>query len=183
MFGRTTDRVKKMMMILCSLLLLPAAAAFTPRLGARASNVALKLNFDRDDTLASSPMSRPDRYDMEASRRSFLNRSSSVTAGVAALLLQNSSPAAAAEEDELISVYFGCGCFWHVQHEFVEAERNILQRSDDAITSRAGYAGGKAGSLVGAGVDFELLSNSLTFRISKPATSRTERYATTMRRM
>ncbi len=51
--------------------------------------------------------------------------------------------------DELIDVYFGCGCFWHVQHEFVEAERKILGRSDDEITSRAGYAGGKAGALDG----------------------------------
>mmetsp|Transcript_15812 Transcript_15812/g.31890 ORF Transcript_15812/g.31890 Transcript_15812/m.31890 type:complete len:94 (-) Transcript_15812:194-475(-) len=42
-----------------------------------------------------------------------------------------------------------CGCFWHVQHEFVEAERKILGRSDDQITSRAGYAGGKAGALDG----------------------------------
>jgi peptide methionine sulfoxide reductase MsrA len=51
--------------------------------------------------------------------------------------------------DELIDVYFGCGCFWHVQHEFVEAERKILGRSDEEITARAGYAGGKAGSLDG----------------------------------
>jgi len=33
-----------------------------------------------------------------------------------------------------------------VQHEFVEAERKILGRSDDQITARAGYAGGKAGA-------------------------------------
>ena len=52
--------------------------------------------------------------------------------------------------DELIDVYFGCGCFWHVQHEFVEAERRILGRADDSlVTSRAGYAGGKAGMLNG----------------------------------
>uniref|UniRef100_A0A7S4I4W7 peptide-methionine (S)-S-oxide reductase n=1 Tax=Odontella aurita TaxID=265563 RepID=A0A7S4I4W7_9STRA len=42
--------------------------------------------------------------------------------------------------------YFGCGCFWHVQHEFVEAERQILGRSDKEISARAGYAGGRAGS-------------------------------------
>ena len=41
------------------------------------------------------------------------------------------------------------GCFWHVQHEFVEAERTILSRTDDTLTSRAGYAGGKAGALDG----------------------------------
>jgi len=36
----------------------------------------------------------------------------------------------AADGDDLIHVYFGCGCFWHVQHEMVEAERRILGRSD-----------------------------------------------------
>jgi len=46
------------------------------------------------------------------------------------------------QEEEEIEVYFGCGCFWHVQHEFVEAERRILGRTDDQLTSRAGYAGG-----------------------------------------
>lgn len=50
---------------------------------------------------------------------------------------------------ELIDVYFGCGCFWHVQHEFVEAERRILGRSDGELTARAGYAGGRAGAADG----------------------------------
>ena len=52
--------------------------------------------------------------------------------------------AAAAAVDETIDVYFGCGCFWHVQHEFVEAEKKILKRSNADLTSRAGYAGGRA---------------------------------------
>ena len=34
-------------------------------------------------------------------------------------------------------------------HEFVEAERRILHRSDDQLTARAGYAGGVAGALNG----------------------------------
>lgn len=38
------------------------------------------------------------------------------------------------------------GCFWHAQHEFVEAERTILGRKDDELTARAGYAGGKLGA-------------------------------------
>jgi peptide methionine sulfoxide reductase MsrA len=42
-----------------------------------------------------------------------------------------------------VPVYFGVGCFWHVQHEFVQAEKN-MGRSDDQITSRAGYAGGNS---------------------------------------
>lgn len=60
---------------------------------------------------------------------------------------QNSSAAEWGDEDDpLIDVYFGCGCFWHVQHEFVMAEREILGRTDEQITARAGYAGGLAGS-------------------------------------
>lgn len=45
-----------------------------------------------------------------------------------------------------INVYFGCGCFWHVQHEFVLAEQRVLGRTGGAITSRSGYAGGTPGS-------------------------------------
>jgi len=41
-----------------------------------------------------------------------------------------------------IEVYFGCGCFWHMQHVFVEAEMKNLSRKTVEITSRAGYAGG-----------------------------------------
>ena len=52
--------------------------------------------------------------------------------------------AEAAEED--VEVYFGCGCFWHVQHEFSEAERTILGRGDMELTAYAGYAGGTRGS-------------------------------------
>lgn len=43
-----------------------------------------------------------------------------------------------------LPVYFGVGCFWHVQHEFVDAEKQILKRADNELTSLAGYAGGKA---------------------------------------
>jgi len=44
--------------------------------------------------------------------------------------------------DKKIDVYFGVGCFWHVSHEFYEAEKSILGRNDDTITTRTGYAGG-----------------------------------------
>eukprot|EP01041_Mallomonas_annulata_P007418 gene7417-15155_t len=59
------------------------------------------------------------------------------------------------KNDANIPVYFGVGCFWHVQHEFVQAEKNILGRSDYQITATAGYAGGtkvgKGGSIPGKG--------------------------------
>ena len=45
--------------------------------------------------------------------------------------------------NKAIDCYFGCGCFWHVQHELVNAERYVLQRSDDKLSALAGYAGGK----------------------------------------
>mmetsp|Transcript_19651 Transcript_19651/g.32219 ORF Transcript_19651/g.32219 Transcript_19651/m.32219 type:complete len:291 (+) Transcript_19651:58-930(+) len=81
-----------------------------------------------------------------ATRRSFL--AGLATASLATVATSYPSTASA-DDEELIDCYFGCGCFWHVQHEFVEAERKILGRSDDQITSRAGYAGGKAGALDG----------------------------------
>jgi len=50
--------------------------------------------------------------------------------------------AQAADEGSLTDVYFGVGCFWHIQHEFVVAERKLLGRGDGDLTSRTGYAGG-----------------------------------------
>lgn len=44
--------------------------------------------------------------------------------------------------DAKVDVYFGCGCFWHVQHELVKLEAEILNREGAAITARTGYAGG-----------------------------------------
>jgi len=71
----------------------------------------------------------------------------SVLRSAAALAISSpfAVPDRAAAADELIPVYFGCGCFWHVQHEFVEAERKILGRKDNELTSLTGYAGGNAG--------------------------------------
>ena len=46
-----------------------------------------------------------------SSRRSFIYAAS---LSAAAVLVSNSQPSYAAD-DELIDVYFGCGCFWHVQ--------------------------------------------------------------------
>jgi hypothetical protein len=33
-------------------------------------------------------------------------------------------------------------CFWHIQHELIEGERQILKRGDHQLTSATGYAGG-----------------------------------------
>lgn len=47
-----------------------------------------------------------------------------------------------ARADGDVNAYFGVGCFWHVQHEFVEAENRILGREAKDLSSTAGYAGG-----------------------------------------
>jgi peptide methionine sulfoxide reductase MsrA len=45
--------------------------------------------------------------------------------------------------DELqVSVYVGCGCFWHVQHELVKLEMSFFNREVETITARTAYAGG-----------------------------------------
>lgn len=44
--------------------------------------------------------------------------------------------------DPATDVYFGVGCFWHIQHEFLVAEREVLGRNKYSFTSRTGYAGG-----------------------------------------
>ena len=44
--------------------------------------------------------------------------------------------------DDLIDVYLGAGCFWHVQHELVRFEQAELSRPPAALTAVVGYAGG-----------------------------------------
>ncbi len=65
----------------------------------------------------------------EFSRRALLRRSFATTIAVPFTTLatdaanSNANANAVETNEELIDVYFGCGCFWHVQHEFVEAEK------------------------------------------------------------
>ena len=54
------------------------------------------------------------------------------------------TPVSTGTTSGLESVYFGVGCFWHIQHEFVAAERDLLGRSDRELTAFTGYAGGTA---------------------------------------
>jgi len=63
-------------------------------------------------------------------------------AGTTLLNPKLASAGSSLASDKLTDVYFGVGCFWHIQHEFIEAERALLKRSDTELTSRAGYAGG-----------------------------------------
>jgi peptide methionine sulfoxide reductase MsrA len=97
----------------------------------------------------------PSNVAAAAARRDFLHGILAIGAGIATTGVTSSSfvsPAGALGdevlvqgEEALIDVYFGCGCFWHVQHEFVEAEQRLLKRDDvSSVTARTGYAGGKA---------------------------------------
>eukprot|EP00286_Rhodomonas_abbreviata_P024271 CAMPEP_0181312608 /NCGR_PEP_ID=MMETSP1101-20121128/13791_1 /TAXON_ID=46948 /ORGANISM="Rhodomonas abbreviata, Strain Caron Lab Isolate" /LENGTH=267 /DNA_ID=CAMNT_0023419477 /DNA_START=72 /DNA_END=875 /DNA_ORIENTATION=- len=61
-------------------------------------------------------------------------------AGMAIGVLGQVQPTSADTMD--IQVYFGSGCFWHVQHEMIVAEGKILGRSEKDSTAIAGYAGG-----------------------------------------
>ena len=75
------------------------------------------------------------------SRRSML-RNLVAASGGAAAAFGLSPDVAQADTDPLTDVYFGVGCFWHAQHEFIAAERDILGRDDQTITALSGYAGG-----------------------------------------
>jgi len=48
-----------------------------------------------------------------------------------------------APTDQGVQIYFGCGCFWHMQHEFTMLEKSALSREGSGLTARAAYAGGK----------------------------------------
>jgi len=74
--------------------------------------------------------------------KSPLEKNTSIQSSAKTKTLVVSQAKSSLSGDTLIDIYFGVGCFWHVQHEFVLAERDILDRKDTGLTSRAGYAGG-----------------------------------------
>lgn len=90
-----------------------------------------------------SPPLRGGTTDVASSeRRSLLNNMVQAVAATASFTALPRRAEAADTTDNLVDVYFGVGCYWHIQHEFVEAERHILQRGDGELTARTGYAGG-----------------------------------------
>lgn len=58
------------------------------------------------------------------------------TAANFAALFQLSQSVAFAVNPPQPETYFGVGCFWHVQHELVNAEKSLLGRDDGDITVR-----------------------------------------------
>mmetsp|Transcript_13510 Transcript_13510/g.16372 ORF Transcript_13510/g.16372 Transcript_13510/m.16372 type:complete len:320 (-) Transcript_13510:79-1038(-) len=108
----------------------------TTSTGTSTTNIAAAANDNEGEVLA------------ESNRRSFMK--DLVMGGLVASGFMNSPLQANAdanvnvvEENELVDVYFGVGCYWHIQHEFVAAEKTLLRRLDKDLTSRTGYAGGK----------------------------------------
>lgn len=100
-------------------------------------------------------LSRVDSYDVSSSSSQDDNEAISrrglgsetlrnLAAGTVAANTLTSLPqeALASSAGDEMDLYFGVGCFWHIQHEFVEGERTILNRGDSQLTSRTGYAGG-----------------------------------------
>ncbi len=60
------------------------------------------------------------------------------------LLFGGTTGSSAINADDLLpnrDIYFGVGCYWHVMHEFVQAEQNLLGRGEKQVTSAAGYGG------------------------------------------
>lgn len=98
---------------------------------------------ENEENDAYSPI---DEHSVEAmkGRRQFFNKMF-VAAAATVSAFSSSTPAFAEggeASDALTDVYFGVGCYWHIQHEFVEAEKKILGRGPKDFTSRTGYAGG-----------------------------------------
>lgn len=48
--------------------------------------------------------------------------------------------------EEEVEIFFGVGCFWHVQHAFIKLEQTLLGRHDKDLTALVGYAGGSRSS-------------------------------------
>ena len=92
---------------------LPRSYVLSPRIEGP-GDAAFMLSF------LSSPLALRTPALPQASRRDCL--AAGLTAAALPILGQ---PTVAAADDELIDVYFGCGCFWHVQHELLRAEREV----------------------------------------------------------
>lgn len=114
--------------------LLAQATAFTVR-GSTKTTINTALNAETQN----------DSNNNIQNRRNFFFNSLSTAAAVTTLISPQVSlaeEATSSASSPLTDVYFGVGCYWHIQHEFVEAERKLLNRSDSQLTSRTGYAGG-----------------------------------------
>lgn len=73
------------------------------------------------------------------------------------------SSASSAATPSYPTVYFGNGCFWGRQHDFVEAETKQLGRKPEELTSVTGYAGGARGAAPDGRVCYYYASDSSVY--------------------
>ena len=67
-------------------------------------------------------------------------KKSFLSLAVVPLLLASTSGVAFADEAKDVQKYYwGVGCFWHAQHEFINAEKQVLGRSDDQLTVKVDF--------------------------------------------
>lgn len=76
------------------------------------------------------------------------------------------APCGAARAGDSVPLYFGNGCFWGRQKDYVDAERKALGRAPEQVTAVVGYAGGKK-----TGAPPALLSHFAPFMDKRWATS------------
>merc|ERR1712087_875041 len=89
------------------------------------------------NTASAKAVATDERASDTTSRRNLLRSAAALSAG--ALLGSVNPGIALADDDVATPVYFGVGCFWHIQHEFViQGEKDILGRGPSQYTSAAG---------------------------------------------
>lgn len=104
----------------CTLLVIASVTAF------KFSVPKLNFDFGVKNNHAISVSMQEIQIDL---KKSFLS-----LAVVPLLLASTSSVAFADDAKDVQKYYWGVGCFWHAQHEFVNAEKQVLGRTDDQLT-------------------------------------------------
>ena len=100
--------------------------------------VILTISVSAFKSAGAAMKSRTGSVEMSVSMRDVQNnlkKSIASLAIVPLLLAFTATPAHAA--DDIQSYYWGVGCFWHAQHEFIGAEKRLLGRTDEQLTVRS----------------------------------------------
>ena len=86
-----------------------------------------------------SPKYTKSSFELSLSMQEFQSnfRKSIVSLALLPLVLAAGSTVAHADDTKDVqSYYWGVGCFWHTQHEFIGAEQRLLGRTDEQLTVR-----------------------------------------------
>jgi hypothetical protein len=111
------------------------------------ASIALALLLSATAWMAVGAYSTPPPPSSTQSRRLFFSniwKTAAVGTVLTTTTMTTGPETALASSPTTEAVYFGVGCFWHIQHELVAAERSLLGRNDHELTSATGYAGGKS---------------------------------------